>query len=109
MPKKPAYQWWVHSTCAGNDVIADYLLQHGLAEAETLAVDVLCADGQKRSLWRIESHHVQQFVTAKAQFTWAHIELYVQQTAGSMPKKADWFGRKKRARAKKVLKQLERA
>lgn len=100
MSKKPAHQWWVHSTCAGNEVIADYLLQQGLAEAEVLAVDVVCADGMRRNLWRIAGHHVKQFMVARRQLPWAHLDVYVQQHAGSAPKRADWLGRRRRKPAK---------
>ncbi len=104
--------WWVGSTVAGNEIVANFFSEHAVHEAEVLTRDMLCADGVPRDLWRLSGEQVKHFRNAALVYPHAGFRFFVQNRSTSAPRAADFLLRKKASKAtrktKAQLKALER-
>ncbi len=104
--------WWVGSSVAGNEIIAQFFSEHAVHEAEVLTRDKLCADGIRRDLWRLEGEQVKHFRSAAKVYPHGGFRFFVQSGPASPPRAADFLMRKRSSKGvrktKAQLKALER-
>lgn len=100
--------WWLTSNVAGNEMIANFFSELAVDAHEVLRRDALCADGERRNLWRLDGSQVKHFKSAARVHGHAGLRFLVQEGNG-LPRFADFIMRprnKARSKTKAKIREL---
>ena len=96
-------EWFVAcATPEGNEMVAAFLSDHSISDAESAFRGMPCKDGAKRDMWRISSQHINAFRRAFRSFPHSHLRFFKRTSRSSCAEEARFLTSKKKKRVAKT-------